>query len=868
MSSFLQLIQNCLSPDNNLRTNAEKEILKYSDQDLFQVLTQLCKLIVDDSTPGNICLFCGTFIKHIFSNDKYISIWNTFSSEQITFIKNNLLGNLASEKNDIKKTCSLAISAMAKVEIPKGWNIIDIICKASLHENINYKITSLITIQNLLDFIGKDNLKTHEKQQILGSLTTDMSTNEQVEVINEAIKGYIKIVPFIENNFKNDKERIFMIGLLLNILEPNYINKVSLNEKIQENILICFSDIIKYYAIYIQNNFLDIANMTFRYFNHSNKSLSKFAIEIWSTLCDAEYELNQNIISSNYQDNLNDSIIRIMQTRDYNSVQDEDEWTPAKAVVLLLSGLVIMGNKKVTERMLSFISECLNSELVAKFDKNFNKLNDIEKIKALFIKENAYLIYRGILISKDMEQEIIEISLNRLIDELKNATNLPIDISVAQCLVVICKFHFNIINETQNKFDHFIVKIIQILDFHINNKKILYHLLNSVKYILRNTSPKYFNNHLTNILSILIKIAYDKKSYNKDLNISHISMFFIGKIIENCEDNNENRKIIKIFFSDLYNRFQNSLNPNNFSDKEEQISYQNDMLGLMVSCGGEFQKISMDSTQFTCVYNLIEKCLQQRGYLFYEAILVLGSLAYFGWELFSIISNNVIKYVLFALQERNDFQLCYQALIATDDILRCVGREIISNIPNIISEIKKIINDSNTPRGLKIKCFPIFSDIFMIGDKSNIGYIKDVIPLLIEGINISIKEPNKDMEEEELEYLNELREKIVELLTFFFSFLVDYNQTNVISEFIVGIIKYINKIVEPQYNCKLDLYSEICGLLGDLYKHFPGSVELYLDSNSLQIISHKLEESPNPEHKEVLNYSKNMMSDLIDNTMI
>ena len=108
----------------------------------------------------------------------------------------------------------------------------------------------------------------------------------------------------------------------------------------------------------------------------------------------------------------------------------------------------------------------------------------------------------------------------------------------------------------------------------------------------------------------------------------------------------------------------------------------------------------------------------------------------------------------------------------------------------------------------------------------------------------------------------------MELLTFFFSFLVDYNQTNVISEFIVGIIKFINKIVEPQYNCKLDLYSEICGLLGDLYKHFPGSVELYLDSNSLQIISHKLEESPNPEHKEVLNYSKNMMSDLIDNTMI
>ena len=867
MSSFTQLIQNCLSSNNTLRTNAEKEILNLSDQNLFQVLTQLCNLITDNSTPGDICLFCGTFIKHIFSNDKYISIWNTFSSEQTNFIKNNLLGNLASEKNDIKKTCSLAIAAMAKVEISKGWNIIEIISKTAIHENINYKITSLITIQNLLDFIG-NKLKPHEKQQLLCSLTTDMSTNEHVEVINEAIKGYMKIIPFIEDNFKNEKERIFMINLLLNILEPNYINKVSLNEKVQENILICFTDIIKNYALYLQNNFLEIANMSFRYFNHCNKSLSTLSVELWTTVSDAEDELKKNIISSNYQDNLNDSILRLIQTRDYNSVHDEDEWTPTKAIVILLSGLSGMGNKKIIQRMLNFISECLNNELVLEFDKNINKLNDNQKIKALFIKENAYLIYRGILFSKDMDQEIIEVSLPRLFDELKNTSNLSIDNSIAKCLAVICKVHFNIINETQNKFDNFITEIIQILDFHINNKNILNDLFVSVKHIIRNSNPKYFNKHLTNILSILMKIAYDKKSYNKDLNISHISMFFIGKIIEICEDTKENRNIIKVFFSDLYNRFQASLNLKNFSDKEEQISFQNDMLGLIVSCGGEFQKISMDKTQFTSVYNLIEQCLQQRGYLFIEAVLVLGSLSYFGWELFSNINDNVMKYILFALEERNDFQLCYQALLAVDDIIRNVGREIISTLPNIVSKIKKIINDLNIPRGLKIKCFVIFSDIFMIGDKSNLVYIDDVIQLLIEGIKTSIEEPSKDMDEEKLEYLNELREKIVELLTLFFTFLVDYNQTNAISQYIDGFIKYLNKIVEPEYNCKLDLISEICGLLGDLYKQYPGSVELYLTPNALKIIFDKLEESPQQEHKEILNYCRNIMNDLISTIMI
>lgn len=39
--------------------------------------------------------------------------------------------------------------------------------------------------------------------------------------------------------------------------------------------------------------------------------------------------------------------------------------------------------------------------------------------------------------------------------------------------------------------------------------------------------------------------------------------------------------------------------------------------------------------------------------------------------------------------------------------------------------------------------------------------------------------PNKNTDKDTLEYLKELREKIVELLTGIFMFLTDHNQTNV-----------------------------------------------------------------------------------------
>jgi len=248
----------------------------------------------------------------------------------------------------------------------------------------------------------------------------------------------------------------------------------------------------------------------------------------------------------------------------------------------------------------------------------------------------------------------------------------------------------------------------------------------------------------------------------------------------------------------------------------------------------------MDATQITCVYNLIDQCLQQRGCLFEEAIMALGSLSYFGWELFSNINSNVMKYILFSLEERQNFQLCYQGLLASDDIISLVGKENISVIPQIVEKMQKILNDPNIPRGLKIKCFPLYNDIFLTQDKNNGDYLEDVIKLLIEGMNSSNEVPPEDTDIDTLEYLNELRAKIVELLTGVFMFLTNQNQTNAFSQYIDGFIKYLSKIVQPEYKLDISLISDICGVLADLYNHFRGSVELYFSQSSLKIIFERI----------------------------
>ena len=858
-----QLFLKCLSPNNNIRISGEKELSSFCNLYFYQTLKESSLIINKKELAKDIRQFGGTFLKYIFCNDQYLNLWNKLNTEQIELVKNNLMESLASEEQEVRQSSSLAIAALAKVEIPKGWNVINVLYNTSNHENANYRITSLLTFTNIVDFMGA-RLKQDEINIILGAYTNNMDLKLHQKILYQAVHGIYNIIPFIEKNFNNEAQREFIINSLNNIMDINYIKQSGLDENVQKEILITYIQIMKYYTINMTKSFSKIAEISFRYFHNNNQVLSALSLEIWCTICDKEQECKTNLITSNYQDTLNNGIIRIIQERNLNSFDLGDEWDSIKASTALISCLVLSGNKKVLDKMLSYISECLNNELLQKSETNFETLTNEEKIKSLFIKQNAFLIYRGVLSYEKINSEIIMSSLQKIILELKNINSLPIGESIAYCLLYICKYHFNLINEEKKIFEEFLEQILQLLEMHIENKKIEFIFLYVMKYIIMKGNPQYFDKYLTIIINTLMKIAYSKNSYNKDCNLALYSLYLTGKIIENCENTDENIKIIQMFFSKLYSLFQESLNKNNFNTQEEQNNYQNGIISIITSCS-IFKKITMNALQITSVYKLIEQSIIQRNELFQEALCCLGSLANFGWELFSNINDQVMNYVLISLDDKRDFTLCFQGIIAASDIIMSSGRENIIIIPKLMDKVQKIINDPDIPRGLKIKCFMLYTDIFILSDSSIGEYLPDVMQLIVDGMNSSMDPPNKDMDIDTREYLGEFREKICELLTGIFLFLTEHNQANVFSQYIDGFIKYISKIVEPEYNPSMSLIAEVAGLLGDFYKFFKGSMNLYLNKNSLNIIFQKLEESKDPEHKEILLYIQQTFSDFYSN---
>ena len=123
-------------------------------------------------------------------------------------------------------------------------------------------------------------------------------------------------------------------------------------------------------------------------------------------------------------------------------------------------------------------------------------------------------------------------------------------------------------------------------------------------------------------------------------------------------------------------------------------------------------------------------------------------------------------------------------------------------------------------------------------------------------MNSSIDIHINDIDQDTLDYLSELREKIVELLTFIYYFLSSHNQINALSQYTDGFIKYLSKVIEPEFNSNIDLIAGVCGLLGDLSNYFKSSISLYFNQKSLKIMFDRLDKSSNPQHAEILNFSK------------
>jgi hypothetical protein len=203
---------------------------------------------------------------------------------------------------------------------------------------------------------------------------------------------------------------------------------------------------------------------------------------------------------------------------------------------------------------------------------------------------------------------------------------------------------------------------------------------------------------LSEILGILINVALNQDSYDKDNNLTLASFFAIGSLLENSA--NDTKKIVEDFFELILDTFQKTLQVNVFPSTEMRNDYQN-YLASVIEASLVSEKILLGVSQGKQVMRMIIESFIQRDCVYEEGLLAASSISLGIYlnnlgmgETFVELVPEFSKYLNYALTKQNEVGLCRVGVHATSDLIRAIGSQFsgfMNQFVPLIFQILKVI---------------------------------------------------------------------------------------------------------------------------------------------------------------------------------
>jgi hypothetical protein len=325
LDALSQLLLASIDSNQIIRTNAQQEINNYTNNNLSQFLLELSKKQSSESEPNNIRQLCATLIKNIIRNSE--NNWLNLDINLRNEIKNNILSTLISKDINIKKAAGLCISGICKVELSRGlWNeIFDILINASQNNDIEIKITSLITLEYIfedvsINFIKKDIiLKLMNNYYSLLSVK-DNNDKSNIYLIQTCLKSINKFVPFIEIIISDDNSKLIFFNMIKNYMMHS-------DEAIRIQSMIIFSNLISNYYKYFETYMDTLIDIMMQILDKDSEKSKKSCIDILLSIGEFEIYLTNSTykVCKNYsfldkfKDKISPFLLKYIKTDKFDS---------------------------------------------------------------------------------------------------------------------------------------------------------------------------------------------------------------------------------------------------------------------------------------------------------------------------------------------------------------------------------------------------------------------------------------------------------------------------------------------------------------------------------------------------------------------
>ena len=823
------LLAASLNKEESIRTKAQQEINNLINNNFDQFLLELSKKQADEKQTNEIRQLSATLIKNtiITSQNIWLNLDHNFRNE----IKNNVLTTLISKDINIKKAAALCIAGICKVELSRGlWtDIFDILINASQNNDIEIKITSLITLEYIyedisINFINKDTIIKLMNNYY--SLLSEKENNDKsnINLIRACLRSINSFVPFLKIIISDNNSRLIFFNMIKTYMLNN-------DEEIRKISLSIFSDLIYSYYKYFESYIDTLMEIVIQILDKDIEINKKYCIDILFSIGEIEifiinnpYNESKNFLVLNkYKDKISPLLLKYIKTDDFET----DEMTLSKLCSMQINTMCQCCDFDFTEKMLEYYKQNIES-------------------KDPSIKLSALYVFRAILSTKEKQKifYIVKTALPMLsVILLDTQTFFSVRKLIAMIMKSISKNFGFLIVKNPELFLKFMELFLPLLND--NSKEIIVSILSALNELINNIKTNEYmvtnllSQHSQNYYQVLLNLSQKIELYDNDHNVPMNALFTLGTYGQHSAND------IKIMscnvFKSLIDMFSKTLEKNAFNNNQIRLNYQE---YICISLSSFLMNKKSMEKDVKKLFNMVISSFEERQEIYEEGISLMGNIAGYLQSGFINEMNTFNKYLLHGLNSTNSLGLCKSSLITLSEIILSCKNEFNIYVEAYIKLILNILSDNTIVRDLKPRCLQIISDLFLSCRQEIFKYFNDIMKMIGGAIQACQMENKDEMDIIDFNnYIAGLKENVLETLTCIFSAVQDEGKTDEFVPYAKGVVEFIHLILSGPGQLNIDIIRNCIGIIADYCKIYGKNIKPILNIELIKDCIEKFKKS-------------------------
>ncbi|XP_016976016.1 importin subunit beta [Drosophila rhopaloa] len=846
---LIAILEKTVSPDKNELLSAKNFLEQAAATNLPEFLKALSEILVNTTNSAVARMAAGLQLKnHLTSKDEKISQqyqerWHQFPSEIRELIKNNILAALGTE-NTRPSCAAQCVAYVAVIELPMNrW--------AMLIQTLVNKVVSE----------GSSEMHREAALEAIGYICQDIRfgvlENQSNDVLTAIIHGMRKLEPsnhvrlaattalhnsleFTKSNFEKEMERNFIMEVVCEATQCQ-------DSQICVAALQCLVKVLTLYYQFMEPYMAQaLFPITLAAMKAENDAVALQGIEFWSNVCDEEIDLaieSQEAtdqgrapqrVSKHYARGALQFLTPVLVEKltKQDECDDEDTWSPAKASSVCLMVLATCCEDEIVPHVLPFIKENIESPnwrfrdaAVMTFGSVLNGLetNTLKPLVEQAMPTLIRLMYDSSVIVRDTTAWTFGRICDIIPEAAINKTYLQ---TLLECFVKSLKSEPRVAANVCWAF--------------IGLSDAAYEAAVTTEGETPETyalSP-YFEYIITQLLETT------DRSDGAQANLRGAAYEALMDMIKNSplDCYLVVQRTTLVILERLNQVMQMETQINNHSDRHQFNDLQSLLCATLQSV---LRKVhERDAPQIsdaimTALLTMFNSSAGKSGGVQEDAFLAVSTLVELLGVQFAKYMPAFKDFLVMGLKNHQEYQVCCASVGLTGDIFRALKDLMVPYSDEIMSVLMNNLAEPTLHRSVKPQILSAFGDIALSIGSHFLKYLSVVLDMLRAASNLQTDANNFDMNE----YINELRESVLEAYTGIIQGLKGVDQTAHpdvahMEPHLMHIISFIKRIAQ-EGDVSDSMMASAAGFIGDLCTSFGPRLYPLLDD---AIITHFLAE--------------------------